>query len=480
MGAGYLNALNACKAAYEGIENNCNDRGYVWSVCGWAGTQRYSVVWSGDQSGDFEYIRFHIPTFIGSGLSGYNLASSDLDGIFGGSATTYARDLQWKAFIPVTYAMSGWAASDKHPWNYGTTVMDIAREYLKLKMRLTPYMYTYCNEAYETGVPVVRAMILEYPDDPLTFDKTTQYQFMSGEWMLVAPVYEPAYERDSIYFPEGKWIDYRNGTMYDGPAFLNDYPADLATCPVFIKAGAVIPMYPEMLYDNQYPKDPVTFDIYPHGYSSFEMYEDDGISREHRTGSYAKTLIESDGPLFGHSGIITITVGASVGDYEGKPEERSNLFTVHTHGHPDGVLLDQEPLLEYASMEELENAPDGWFYDPDDRLGIAHVKTQPLPTDTPFEVEIAATTGVKKNDAGQNILIYPNPTTGLIDIIVHGSPINHVKVFDQQGKLLDNIKVEQQSGNIITVDINGHANGIYYVEIKWHGKILTKKISLTK
>jgi len=70
------------------------------------------VVWSGDQSGDFEYIRFHIPTFIGSGLSGYNLASSDVDGIFGGSGTTYARDLQWKTFIPVTYAMSGWAAND--------------------------------------------------------------------------------------------------------------------------------------------------------------------------------------------------------------------------------------------------------------------------------------------------------------------------------------------------------------------------------
>ncbi len=147
VGAGYLNALNACKAAYNGIEDNCNDRGYVWSVCGWAGTQRYSVVWSGDQSGDFEYIRFHIPTFIGSGLSGYNLASSDVDGIFGGSGTTYARDLQWKTFIPVTYAMSGWAANDKHPWNYGTTVMDINRDYLKLKMRLTPYMYTYCNDS---------------------------------------------------------------------------------------------------------------------------------------------------------------------------------------------------------------------------------------------------------------------------------------------------------------------------------------------
>ena len=157
---------------------------------------------------------FIFPPLLGQGFQGIILPPVDVDGIFGGSGTTYARDLQWKTFIPVTYAMSGWAANDKHPWNYGTTVMDISRDYLKLKMRLTPYMYTYCNEAYETGVPAVRAMVLEYPDDPVTWDKTTQYQFMSGEWMLVAPVYTSAYERDSIYFPEGQWIDYWDGTVY--------------------------------------------------------------------------------------------------------------------------------------------------------------------------------------------------------------------------------------------------------------------------
>ncbi|MCD4681905.1 MAG: DUF5110 domain-containing protein, partial [Bacteroidales bacterium] len=426
------------------------------------------------------YIRFHIPTFIGSGLSGYNLASSDVDGIFGGSGTTYARDLQWKAFIPVTYAMSGWAANDKHPWNYGTTVMDINRKYLKLKMRLTPYMYTYCNKSFETGVPVVRGMILEYPDDPVTFDRTTQYQFMSGEWMLVAPVYQPAYERDSIYFPEGKWIDYWDGVVYDGSTFLNDYPADLSICPVFIKAGAIIPMYPEMLYDNQFPKDPITYDVYPHGYSSFEMYEDDGISREHRTGAFAKTLIESDGPLFGNSGIITVTVGASEGDYEGKPEERSNRFEVHTHGHPDGVLLDQEALLEYASLEEMENAPDGWFYDPDDRLGIVHVKTQSLPTDIPFKVEISTTTNVKKNEIDKAFLIYPNPTTGLIDVTVQNQSIDEIKIFDLQGKLLNKIRIEYLSDNKVTIDFFSYPDGIYYLEVKSQGKTITKKISLVK
>ena len=480
VGSGYLNALNACKSAFEGIENNCDGRGYVWSVCGWAGTQRYSTVWSGDQSGSYEYIRFHIPTFIGSGLSGYNLASSDLDGIFGGSSTTYARDIQWKTFIPVTYAMSGWAQNDKHPWNYGATVMDISRDYLKLKMRLTPYMYTYCNIAYETGVPAVRAMILEYPDDPVTWDKTTQYQFMSGEWMLVAPVYTAANERDSIYFPEGNWIDYWDGSVYGGSQFLNEYPADITKCPVFIKAGAILPMYPEMLYDNELPKDPVTFDIYPSGISQFELYEDDGITREHRNGAFAKTLIQSSGPSFGNSGIVEIAVGESVGSYEGKPEERSYWFEVHLHFHPNGVLIDNVALEEFGSLEELENANDGWFYDPDFKQGLAYVKTQSIPTNTAFTIVIDALLHEKEVQSDHVLEIAPNPTSGKVSVYSSMGRIKQIQLYNSKGNSVIDLVNMQIQGNIGTLDLSGLPIGIYYIEVVTDRGNFSGKITLIK
>ncbi len=479
VGSGYLNALNACKAAYDGIESNCNDRPFVWSVCGWAGTQRYSVVWSGDQSGSFEYIRFHIPTFIGSGLSGYNYASSDVDGIFGGSGSTYVRDLQWKTFIPVTYCMSGWASADKHPWNYGSTITNINRNYLKLKMRLTPYLYTYCNQAYETGTPVVRAMVLEFPDDPVNLDKTTQYQFMSGEWLLVAPVYKPAMERDSIYFPAGKWIDYWNGTVYDGPLTLNDYPADLTKCPVFVKAGAIVPMYPEMLFDNQFPKDPVTFDIYPHGYSSFEFYEDDGITREHRTGAFSKTLIEAEGPVFGNSGDVVITVGESLGNYEGKPENRSNLFEVHFHVKPDGVLLDDVGLMEYTTFEELEQAPDGWFYDPITKLGLVHIKTQSLPVNTSFQVRLLAVTSVREGVQEKTIKIFPNPTTGVIAVTSDDS-ILQIRIYDFNGKPVIDKTAFNTTGTKAEIDLSDKANGVYFLEVRTDKGSVSRKITLVR
>ncbi len=476
VGSGYLNALNACKAAYNGIEENCDERGFVWSVCGWAGTQRYSVVWSGDQYGGYEYIRFHIPTFIGSGLSGYNFASSDLDGIFGGGASTYARDIQWKTFIPVFYAMSGWSSSNKHPWNYGTNVLNISREYLKLKMRLTPYMYTYCNAAYEHGTPAVRAMVLEYPDDPVTLDKTTQYQFMSGEWMLVAPVYKSSYERDSIYFPAGKFVDYWDGTVYEGPQFLNDYPANLSKCPVFIKSGAIIPMYTERLYDSQYPKDTITFDIYPNEYSSFELYEDDGLTREYRNGAFAKTLIECDGPAFGTGGITTINVGESEGDYNDKPTERTNLFEVHIHQYPQSVLLNEEPLQEYASLEELEQAVNGWFYDGSDKLGIVNIKTQPLTVNNAFEIKIDALTGVN-NATDEGLTLFPNPTSGRLIVKSSYQYLNAINIYDYQGRILKSYDFKDETRKGFEINLNNYPDGVYFIEIKTKDSTVYRKIT---
>lgn len=438
------------------------------------------MVWSGDQSGNFEYIRFHIPTIIGSGLSGYNYASSDVDGIFGGSATSYARDLQWKTFIPVTYCMSGWAASDKHPWNYGTTITDINRTYLKLKMRLTPYIYTYCNEAWETGTPMVRAMTLEFPDDPISMDKSTQYQFMSGESFLVAPVYKVSQVRDSIYFPEGKWIDYWDGTVYEGPMTLNGYSAPLAKLPVFVKAGAIIPMYPEMLYDNQYPKDPITFDIYPHGTSSFVLYEDDGLTRQHREGAFAKTLIECYAPLYGSGGEVVITINESLGTYEGMPAFRSNLFEVHCHQKPDGVLLDEVALNEFPTLEALQQAADGWFYDPADRMGIVHVKTQPLPLSSAFQILIHSTVSVPEKYDDPALRIYPNPTSGLLSIISNNDPVLRIKFFDAKGKLIpDNLKINIQK-NHATMDLSAQPAGIYYIEVKTDKSTISRKISVVR
>merc|ERR1712139_585099 len=114
----------------------------------------------------------------------------------------------------------GWAANpDKQPWTWGEPYTSINRMFLKLKMQLTPYMYSYSRVAYDTGVPPVRAMVLEFPDDRSLYANSTGsgYQFMSGEWFLVAPIWEDTTVRDGIYLPEGVWHDWWNGTAYACP-----------------------------------------------------------------------------------------------------------------------------------------------------------------------------------------------------------------------------------------------------------------------
>jgi hypothetical protein len=390
IGRGYQFALNGMRDAYNGIEKNADARGFVWTTCAWAGGQRYSTIWSGDQSGNWEYIRFHIPTVIGAGLSGFNAATGDVDGIFGGSAETQVRDLQWKAFTPAWMIISGWSKETnlmKQPWIFGEPYTTINRKYLKLKQRLTPYFYMLSREAYDTGVPTDRAMVLEFPDDPATWSKRTQYQFMAGESFLVAPVYADAPIRDDIYFPAGKWIDYWDGAEINGPTTVNGYAAPLEKLPLFVKAGAIIPMYPEMLYDGQKPADPVTLDVYPSGKSRFSLYEDDGDTQKYRTGAFARTLIESDAPTTPDAAgdRITITVHPAAGHYDGMPVSREYALDVHEPRRPATVTIGGRALPEIAvdgtgrqavdkARAAFAAAKEGWFFEAGDRRGVLHIK----------------------------------------------------------------------------------------------------------
>ncbi len=383
VGPGYKFALDACRAAYQGIENNSNARGFVWSVMGWSGTQRYSTVWSGDQSGNWEYIRFHIPTVIGSGLSAFNAATGDVDGIFGGSDSTYTRDLQWKCFTPVLMVMSGWAKKDKQPYIADEPFRSINRKYLDLKMRFTPYMYTYCAKAHETGVPASRAMVLEFPNDPVTWGTQTQYQFMNGEWLLIAPVYKSEGKRDSIYLPAGDWFDYWTGEKYTGGKWLNNFNAPLEKLPVFVRNGAILPMYPYMNYDGEKKADTLTLDIYPYKKSSFDLYEDDGITRAYQSGAFANTNIAVDA-----TNGIKIDVHPAAGQYAGMYQQRVYSMEIHTK-KPSSVFLNQVRMNAFPNKAAFEKAQtSGYYFDPVAKGGTLYIITPYLSTEKNQIVEI--------------------------------------------------------------------------------------------
>ncbi|MFC9244216.1 NPCBM/NEW2 domain-containing protein [Streptomyces sp. NPDC057136] len=404
VGEGYKFALDGCKDAYKGIEENSDARGYTWAPESWSGAQRCGVQWSGDQSGSWEYIRWQIPTYAGATMSGLAYTTGDVDGIFGGSAKTYTRDLQWKMFLGTTMTMDGWAANDKQPFRYGEPYTSVNRDYLKLKESLLPYQYSYAHEATKTGVGMVRPLVLEYPDDPKAASDAAKYEFMSGEHFLVAPVYQDATERSSIYLPKGTWTDYWSGRTYQGPTTVDHYSAPLDTLPLFVKAGAAVPMWPGIRsYKDRTADSPLAWDVYPQGTSSFTMYEDDGVTRQHREGRYATQRAVVEAPKSG-AGDVTVRIGESKGSFAGKQSSRPYEFAVHTGSAPTAVKLAGK-LPQVRSAAAFEAATQGWWYDQDDRGGVVKIKTEPLSTAREFTVTLANASAVGGKRPGATAVV---------------------------------------------------------------------------
>jgi len=412
-GKGYQWALDANHDAAQGFLDNADARPFIWTVMGWAGIQRYAVTWTGDQSGSWDYIRWHVPTLIGSGLSGMNYSTGDVDGIFGGSPETYTRDLQWKCLTPVLMGMSGWSKAErKHPWWFDEPYRSINRRYLKLRQRLMPYLYTLARETETTGAPMVRGVMWDHPDDSHAYDHP--YQFFLGRDLLVAPVYRSQAAsggwREGVYLPQGRWIDYWTGDVFDaGPEGRHvDVPVDLATLPVFVRAGAIIPMYPESLYDEQVPADPLTLDVYPHGASAFELYEDDGDTRAYRNGAFSLQHFAVTPATDG----FTVDMAPAVGTFEGCFERRRFVLRLHTRRAPAAVVLDGAELPSLASRDAYDAADRGWYYDPNDRYGVTRIKTGRLDSRASHaasigfdaESESAATTGYPARPAHDGTL----------------------------------------------------------------------------
>ncbi|MFJ9846156.1 TIM-barrel domain-containing protein [Kitasatospora sp. NPDC101155] len=387
VGPGYKFALDGCQKAYDGIRQNSDARGFVWLPVSWAGAQRCGVLWSGDQKGTYDYVRWQIPTYAGATMSGIAYDTGDVGGIFGSDPKVETRDLEWKTFIPTIMTMDGWAATDKQPWRAGEPYTSINRRYLQLKERLLPYLYTLAAQAHQSGVGAVRPLVLEYPDDPNTWGDAAKYEFLSGKDFLVAPVYDDSATRNGIYLPEGTWVDYWTGKTYQGPTTLNGYRAPLDTLPLFVRAGAVVPMWPQGTLSWQ-TRDTtrLDYDIYAQGSSSYTLYEDDGTTRGHEQGASATQDVTVRSVGRGH-GMTTVEVGPSVGDYTGKPAARAYEFTVHTGAGPGAVLLDHRPLDGFGSRAELDTAGSGWWYDA--AAGVVHVKTPQQSTGSAFSLQLA-------------------------------------------------------------------------------------------
>ncbi|MBQ8365722.1 MAG: DUF5110 domain-containing protein [Bacteroidaceae bacterium] len=372
VGAGYSFGLSGVTDVAQIMTYYGNNaRPFIISLDGWAGTQRYAGIWTGDRSGgEWEYIRFHIPTYIGSGLAGQPNITSDMDGIFGGNnIPVNVRDYQWKAYTPMMLNMDGWGSSQKYPHVFGEPATSINRTYLKMKAEIMPYAYSIAHEAID-GKPMIRAMFLDYPNN-YTHGSATRYQFLYGPYFLVAPIYqETAMDkegndiRNGIYLPEGTWIDYFTGEKYNGNCIINYFDVPLWKLPLFVKAGAIIPVTNPHNTPAQVDKSLRMYEFYPAGESSFTEYDDDGTTELYRAGKFTQTTIKQ---MCDKKGNAIITIEPTTGDFDGFVKEKSTILKINVSQAPKSIAAKvgkkSVKLAKANSIDEFNSGENIYFYD---------------------------------------------------------------------------------------------------------------------
>ncbi|MBI1279257.1 MAG: alpha-xylosidase [Anaerolineaceae bacterium] len=266
---------------YPLLYNQCvfevtkQERGYdvVWSRAGAAGNQRYPICWSGDPAADFDSLACTIRGGLSIGFSGIPFWSNDIGGYRKmPSPHLYIR---WAQFGLMCSHSRMHGDSPREPWIYGEEATEIVRRYINLRYQLFPYFYSLAHEASRTGMPVIRAMSLAFPDDINTYDK--DLQFMLGDGLLVAPIYDEGSTR-TIYLPQGQWIDYWTKQAYQGMTQIT-VNAPLDTLPLFVRGGAIIPM---MWPASRIPEgfiESLILDIYVQPEMHYEFEEDEGITK---------------------------------------------------------------------------------------------------------------------------------------------------------------------------------------------------------
>jgi alpha-glucosidase/alpha-D-xyloside xylohydrolase len=288
-----------------------NERPYALHRNGYAGMQRYaSFLWSGDVYSTWETLKTQVPIAINSGLSGIPYWGTDIGGFVPTpefTAELYLRWFQFGAFCTLfrshgrTWKLRlpwGWNTGDPGPVeirNYGGAaipdnsqlhnpdVEPICKKYLELRYRILPYTYSTVRECSTTGMPIMRALWLHFPDDPQAVGRGDEYLW--GRSLLVAPVVEKGAMRRSVYLPRGSWYDFWTGERIEGGRETSR-AVDLQTMPLYVRAGSILPLGPVKQHTGEKSEEPLLISIYPGADTNFLLYEDDGSSFNYRSGEW--------------------------------------------------------------------------------------------------------------------------------------------------------------------------------------------------
>ena len=271
------------QGTYEGLKELDGRRPFVITRACYAGSQKFTTAWTGDNQSIWAHIQMAIPQQCNLGLSGMPTIGTDIGGF--GSDTTpelLTRWIQVGAFSPIFRNHAAMGTRPQEPWQFDEKTLEIYRKYVKLRYQWIPYIYDLFFEEEKTGAPIIRPLVYHYEKDEVA--KTCNDEFMWGDRILVAPVVMPGMTKRMVYLPAGEWYDYWTKEKFTGEQWIiKDAPIDV--CPIYVKAGSIIPTMEPMSYVGEKELDTLILDVYP-GEGNCVHYLDDGETFAYQEGKY--------------------------------------------------------------------------------------------------------------------------------------------------------------------------------------------------
>jgi len=349
-------------------------RPFVWVRGMTAGGQRYATLWSGDIKPSYDDMRSQVRGLQFAGLSGFPFWGHDAGGFNNWEENHGPNDLmyrQWSmafgSFTPF-WKPHGIGAS-RWPLDRPAEVQNDAKRYAELRYRTIPYIYTYMHRAFQNGLPIARAMVIDHQNDPLAWEHDLQY--MWGEELLVAPNCSDS-GSVPVWLPKGRWFDFWSDSILSGDKVIT-YDAPTGKLPLFVKAGSIIPMGPYALSTAFLSKDSLTLHVYPGEDAGFELYEDDGITEQYRTSNGKRTTA-----LRYEHDAFRFSIAPAVGTFEKASLHRSYRLEFHGMDRPHVLALNGKKLTTFKNEREARKAKQGVVWNKQQRKLIVFLKTLPV------------------------------------------------------------------------------------------------------
>jgi alpha-glucosidase len=332
--------MQMARATYDGTKKILgNKRPFVLTRAAYSGTQRYSAVWTGDNSAYDAHMLLGQRMVNSLGITGMSLTGVDIGG-FSGDPTP-ALMVRWNSlgvYTPMFRNHAALGTKMREPWVWSKENEAIIKKDIEQRYRLLPYIYAGYYQSHQTGIPLARTLAINYTGDENVYDLKYQNQFLFGDNILVAPVESTRFTED-VYLPAGEWYRLSTGEKFlGGKTIIADAP--LTDLPVFVKAGAIIAMQNVIQSTNEKGDGLLEVNVwYGTAASSFVYYEDDGVSYDYQNNVYYKREIRFDPDK------KTISFSAVEGSFVSKYDKIKLAF----HGFDELKLKDEDLIFENDS-----------------------------------------------------------------------------------------------------------------------------------